>query len=215
MSNTQTTPTSGTATGLSVATGSVSVDIAEKIITAIEGRFRDWLMHGEHTEAKELVTDILERELDGWTVKADDYDRLREAAIWLRRSCKDRLPVGHYAKLDEECRAIDAVLSPNEPDEPQAAANPQRKIFPMTHEKGQAGPVGSTGGSALPPSFAILKQALADDAFEGGEVASFGDYSVSWNTRENLVAIADSGGWWTIPVEQLKAIAAATPNNPA
>ena len=113
MSNTQTTPTSGTATGLSVATGSVSVDIAEKIITAIEGRFRDWLMHGEHTEAKELVTDILERELDGWTVKADDYDRLREAAIWLRRSCKDRLPVGHYAKLDEECRAIDAVLSQN------------------------------------------------------------------------------------------------------
>jgi hypothetical protein len=85
----------------------------------------------------------------------------------------------------------------------------------MTHEKGQAGPVGSTGGSALPPSFAILKQALADDAFEGGEVASFGDYSVSWNTRENLVAIADSGGWWTIPVEQLKAIAAATPNTPA
>ena len=109
MSNAQTTPTSGTATGLSVATGSVSVDIAEKIITAIG----DWLMHGEHTEAKELVTDILERELDGWTVKADDYDRLREAAIWLRRSCKDRLPVGHYAKLDEECRAIDAVLSPN------------------------------------------------------------------------------------------------------
>jgi hypothetical protein len=71
---------------------------------------------------------------------------LREAAIWLRRSCKDRLPVGHYAKLDEECRAIDAVLSPNEPDEPQAAANPQRKIFPMTHEKGQAGPVGSMAG---------------------------------------------------------------------
>ena len=117
MSNTQTTPTSGTATGLSVATGSVSVDIAEKIITAIEGRFRDWLMHGEHTEAKELVTDILERELDGWTVKADDYDRLREAAIWLRRSCKDRLPVGHYAKLDEECRAIDAVLSPSNRNE--------------------------------------------------------------------------------------------------
>jgi hypothetical protein len=61
-------------------------------------------------------------------------------------------------------------------------------------------------------SFQILKQALADDAFEGGEIACFGGYAVSWNTRENLVAIADSGGWWTIPAEDLKAIAAATPN---
>ena len=72
--------------------------------------------------------------------------------------------------------------------------------------------VGSTGGSALPPSFAILNQAIADDAFCGGEVTRFGDYSVSWNTRENLVAIADSGGWWTMPAEHLKAIASATPN---
>ena len=61
-------------------------------------------------------------------------------------------------------------------------------------------------------SFRILKQALSDEAFEGGEIACFGDYSVSWNTRENLVAIADSGGWWTMPAEDLKAIAAATPN---
>jgi len=60
-------------------------------------------------------------------------------------------------------------------------------------------------------SFQVLKQALADDAFEGGEVACFGDYAVSWNTRENLVAIANSGGWWTMPAADLKAIAAATP----
>ena len=60
-------------------------------------------------------------------------------------------------------------------------------------------------------SFQILKQALADYAFEGGEVACFGDYAVSWNTRENLVAIANSGGWWTMPAADLKAIAAATP----
>lgn len=106
-------PKDGQSPGLSVPVGSVSLQIAEKIITAIEGRFRDWLMHGEHEEAKQLVAEILERELDGWTVKAADYDSLREAAMWLRRSCKDRLPVGHYAKLDEECRAIDAILSPN------------------------------------------------------------------------------------------------------
>lgn len=68
--------------------------------------------------------------------------------------------------------------------------------------------------SALPTSFAILSQALADDAFEGAEVACFGDYSVSWNTRENLVAIADSGGWWVMPASDLKRIAAATPNTP-
>lgn len=67
--------------------------------------------------------------------------------------------------------------------------------------------------SALPASFAILSQALADDAFEGSEVACFGDYSVSWNTRKNLVAIADSGGWWVMPASDLKRIAAATPNN--
>ncbi len=65
----------------------------------------------------------------------------------------------------------------------------------------------------MSPSFAILKQALADDAFEGGEVACFGDHSVSWNTRENIVAIADSCGWWVMPAHTLKAIAAATPNN--
>ena len=82
----------------------------------------------------------------------------------------------------------------------------------MTDEKGQIGPVGSMAGSAFPPGFAILKQALEDDAFEGGEIACFGDYAVSWNTRENLVAIAGSGGWWTMPAEDLKAIAAATQN---
>ena len=82
----------------------------------------------------------------------------------------------------------------------------------MSNEKTASKGVGSTGGSAFPPGFAILKQALEDDAFEGGEIACFGDYAVSWNTRENLVAIAGSGGWWTMPAEDLKAIAAATLN---
>ena len=98
---------------LGSANSLMSAELAEKIITAIEGEFRDWLMHGEHPRAVQVATEILERELDGWTVKAEDYDRLREAAIWLRRSCKDRLPPGHYAKLDEECRAIDAIFNPN------------------------------------------------------------------------------------------------------
>ena len=71
--------------------------------------------------------------------------------------------------------------------------------------------VGSTDCSAL-PAFAVLKQALEDDAFDGAEIACFGEYAASWNTRENIVAIADSGGWWTMPAEDLKAIAEATPN---
>ncbi len=33
--------------------------IAERIVTALEGRFRDWLMSGEHAEAVELVGKIL------------------------------------------------------------------------------------------------------------------------------------------------------------
>lgn len=45
-----------------VATGSASAALADKIITAIEGRFRDWLMSGEHAEAKQLVAEILDRE---------------------------------------------------------------------------------------------------------------------------------------------------------
>ncbi len=44
-----------------------------------------------------------------WQVCADDYDRLWLAALALRQACKDRLPPGHYTKLDEECRAIDAI----------------------------------------------------------------------------------------------------------
>ena len=74
--------------------------------------------------------------------------------------------------------------------------------------------VGSTDCSALPASFAVLKQAIEDDAFDGAEIACFGEYAASWNTRENIVAIADSGGCWKMPAEDLKAIAEATPNNP-
>lgn len=62
--------------------------------------------------------------------------------------------------------------------------------------------------------FTILKQALEDGAFEGAEIACFGEYAVSWNTRKNLVAIADSGGFWVMPAADLLAIAAATPDDP-
>lgn len=51
--------------------------------------------------------------VEDWTVRASDYDRLANAARALRAACKDRISPGHYAKLDEECRDIDAILSPN------------------------------------------------------------------------------------------------------
>lgn len=38
--------------------------LADRIVGAIEGRFRDWLMQGEHEEAVELVAKILENALD-------------------------------------------------------------------------------------------------------------------------------------------------------
>lgn len=47
---------------LSGAHGSASAALADKIITAIEGHFRDWLMSGEHAEAKQLVAEILDCE---------------------------------------------------------------------------------------------------------------------------------------------------------
>ena len=36
--------------------------LAERVISAIENRFRDWLMPGEYFEAVELVAEILKRE---------------------------------------------------------------------------------------------------------------------------------------------------------
>ena len=46
-----------------------------------------------------------------WTVRAADYDRLYLAALDLRHACKDRLPPGHYDKVSEECREIDAAIA--------------------------------------------------------------------------------------------------------
>lgn len=75
------------------------------------------------------------------------------------------------------------------------------------------------GGSCAPASgsasWSILRQVLDDGAFEGAELAAFGEYTVSWDTVRGIVAIADSGGWWTMDARQLKAIAAATPNEQA
>lgn len=66
--------------------------------------------------------------------------------------------------------------------------------------------------STCPDSWSILKKVLDDDVFEGGELARFGEYTVSWDTIKGLVAIADSHGWWVMDAHQLKEIAAATPN---
>lgn len=93
--------------------------LADKIVTAIEGRFRDWLMSGEHAEAKQLVAEVLARELDGWTVRAEDYAHLAGAARALRAACRHKLAPGHYAQLEAECRALDRLLSPNDKDEPR------------------------------------------------------------------------------------------------
>ena len=64
-------------------------------------------------------------------------------------------------------------------------------------------------------AWVILRQALDDGAFDGAELATFGKYTVSWDTVKGIVAIADSGGWWKMDAEALKAIAAATPNDQA
>lgn len=61
---------------------------------------------------------FLQAKLGEWTTRAEDYDKLKEAALWLRRSCKDRLPPGHYDKVSEECRAIDELLSPKRQGQP-------------------------------------------------------------------------------------------------
>lgn len=57
-----------------------------------------------------------------------------------------------------------------------------------------------------PASRAILKQAIDDGAFDGEGIASFGQYTVAWDTVRGLVAIADDAGWWKMDVLQLKAI---------
>lgn len=48
--------------------------------------------------------------VDGYTVRASDYDQLANAARELRSACKRLLPPGSYAQLDKECGAIDALL---------------------------------------------------------------------------------------------------------
>ena len=39
-----------------------SRQLAERVVSAIENNFRDWLMPGEYHEAVELVAEILKRE---------------------------------------------------------------------------------------------------------------------------------------------------------
>jgi hypothetical protein len=51
--------------------------------------------------------------LDGWTVKYEDWKKLADAAQWLARACKDRLPPGHFAKIEEEYSDVRNIFSPN------------------------------------------------------------------------------------------------------
>lgn len=37
--------------------------IAERVVSAIENNFRDWLMLGEYQEAVKLVSEVLKREM--------------------------------------------------------------------------------------------------------------------------------------------------------
>ena len=37
--------------------------IAERVVSAIENNFRDWLMPGEYQEAVKLVSEVLKREM--------------------------------------------------------------------------------------------------------------------------------------------------------
>lgn len=67
-----------------------SCALAERIVTAVEGRFRDWLMSGEHAEAVQLVAEILERELDEWTVQSRALEELGQCADGLA-ACLDVL----------------------------------------------------------------------------------------------------------------------------
>ena len=39
-----------------------SRQLAERVVSAIENNFRDWLMPGEYQEAVELVAEILKQE---------------------------------------------------------------------------------------------------------------------------------------------------------
>jgi hypothetical protein len=53
----------------------------------------------------------------------------------------------------------------------------------------------------------ILSQAIADEAFAGQPIQQVGDYAASRSLDGNAVAIADSGGWWIMRVEDLREIA--------
>ena len=49
---------------------------------------------------------------DGWTVRAEDYDKLATAARMLASACKHQLPPGFFAQVEEEYRAVRELLSP-------------------------------------------------------------------------------------------------------
>ncbi len=95
--------------------------LAETIVTAIEGRFRDWLMSNEHAEARRLVAEILDHELDGWTVRTADYDELGKCADGLA----DCLDVLRHPLDDTALRALRwhsqlrRIPSPNNKGDPE------------------------------------------------------------------------------------------------
>ena len=69
----------------------------------MDGAAKTHLLHmiGEH---KDLLADY--RELQS------ENARIREAAHWLARACKDRLPSGHFSKIEEEHDKLMAIILP-------------------------------------------------------------------------------------------------------
>lgn len=59
------------------------------------------------------LTEERDDALDQLVKVRGDYDKLKEAALWLARSCKDRLPPGHFDKVSEEVRDVNKLLSPS------------------------------------------------------------------------------------------------------
>jgi hypothetical protein len=161
------------------------------------------LLESEMSEIVRIVNDNLEARLRWWITNAEDI--AKERGELFRAGEAMRAIVMCYAWDCDEVGAWDAAAqpirdmlsSPNEPDEPQAAANPQRKIFPMTHEKGQAGPVGSMAGSAL-------DRALAYSPGQDCQCSAYGECecrcSAEWTPRINKIVAA----WRDMPAAEMR-----------
>lgn len=59
------------------------------------------------------ICEVVMATLGGWTVRADEADRMAKALSRLRSACKHNLPPGWYATIQAECDEADRVLMPN------------------------------------------------------------------------------------------------------